>query len=464
MATDRNAPGRGHRLETRADDFFVRFNTSLGEDVRLLQADAEVTRAHALGLERAGLLQSGDAARIAAALDEILAAADSGDITWDPQLEDIHMNLEAQLTERLGELGKRVHTARSRNDQVAAGLRLYLRGRADELAEEIRTLQTVLIDRAEQQADSLMPGLTHLQSAQPVTLGHHLLAWNEMLQRDSERLADCRRRLNRSPLGAAALAGTPHPIDPAFVAAELGFEEPVRNSLDAVSDRDFVVELAFVCSLLGVHLSRFAEEVVLWSTPWFGFALLPDEFSSSSSVMPQKRNPDLAELVRGRAGRPVGALNALLLLLKGQPLAYNKDNQEDKAHIFAALDAVGDCCIAWRLLMERLQFDAGRMAAAAAAGFSTATDLADRLVADGLPFRTAHELVGSAVSFAEKEGLMLQELTAEQWQALDERFTASITADLTPAASVAARSHIGGTAPQQVRAAAQAARQRLPQQ
>ena len=459
--TNQAAPGRGHRLDAAPNEFFVRFNSSLADDIRLLAADAEVTRVHALMLERAGLLGRGDAARIATELDNILERAEKGEIAWRDDLEDIHMNLEAQLTDALGELGRRVHTGRSRNDQVAAGFRIYLRAGLDDLAAQLRALRSLLIDRAAEHAASLMPGLTHLQPAQPVTLGHHLLAWNEMLERDSERLLDCRRRLNRSPLGAAALAGTPHPIDPAFTAAELGFDEPLRNSLDAVSDRDFAAELAFVCSLLCIHLSRFAEEVILWSAPRYGFALLPDEMSSSSSIMPQKRNPDLAELVRGRAGRPLGALNALLLLLKGQPLAYNKDNQEDKNHSFRALDTALDCCRAWELFMGRLEFDTQAMHTAAGEGFATATDLADRLVAGGLAFRDAHELVGRAVALAEESGVDLQGLSPEQWRGLDERFTPEITAGLTAENSVASRSHLGGTAPARVMLAVESARRRL---
>lgn len=456
-----SAPGRGHRLSAAADEFFVRFNSSLGDDVRLLQADVELTCAHARMLERIGLLSAGDAERIAGSLSEIVAAADRGEIQWSEQLEDIHINLQAQLTEKLGELGRRVHAGRSRNDQVATGFRLYLRGRLDELAVAVQSLRKVLIDRAEEHVETLMPGLTHLQPAQPVTLGHHLLAWNEMLSRDSERLADCRRRLNRSPLGAAALAGTPHPIDPDSTAKELGFDEPLRNSLDAVSDRDFAVELVFVCSLFCVHLSRFAEEVILWSSPWYGFLQLPDELSSSSSIMPQKRNPDLAELVRARAARPAGALQALLMLLKGQPLAYNKDNQEDKPHTFAALDTALDCCRAWMLLMERVSFDVERMSAAASMGFSTATDLADRLVAEGLPFSDAHELVGRVVARAEQLGLELCDLPEAEWKKLDARLVGEITANLTAAQSVASRSHKGGTSPQQVRLAVAAARRAL---
>ena len=464
MATDDKdlrAPGRGSRLEAAADEFFVRFNSSLDEDRRLLDADAQVTSAHARMLERAGLLQPGDAGQIAEALKDILAKIENGDITLSAELEDIHMNLEAQLTEQLGELGRRVHAGRSRNDQVAAGFRLSLRKQLDELADCLRSLQGTLIDRAEQHADDLMPGLTHLQSAQPVTLGHHLLAWNEMLERDAQRLADCRARLNRSPLGAGALAGTSLPVDPEYLAEELGFDEPLRNSLDAVSDRDFAAELAFVCSLLCVHLSRFAEEVVFWSAPGQGFTRLPDELSSSSSIMPQKRNPDLAELVRGRAGRPVGALSALLLLLKSQPLAYNKDNQEDKVHTFAAIDTALDCCRAWQLLAQRLQFDTARMARAAAGGFSTATDLAERLVVQGLPFRDSHELVGRAVRRAEELGVELSGLDEQQWQDIDPRLDAQTVRDLTAEQSVRSRNHIGGTAPEQVRRAATEARRRL---
>ncbi|MGI9346040.1 MAG: argininosuccinate lyase [Gammaproteobacteria bacterium] len=456
-----SAPGRGYRLDGHFDQLFEQLNASLSEDHRLLAADIAVTNAHADMLERQGLLQAGDAEKIRAALQEIRIAFEAGKLDWQTHLEDIHMNLEHQLTLRLGDLGRRVHTGRSRNDQVAAGFRIYLRGELDQLLQVVRELRGILIERAQQEAATVMPGLTHLQPAQPVTLGHHLLAWNEMLERDCERMVDCRRRLNRSPLGAAALAGTLHQIDPEHTAAALEFEQPLRNSLDAVSDRDFAVELAFVCSLLAVHFSRFAEEVILWASPWFGFVRLPDAIASSSSIMPQKRNPDLAELVRGRTGRATGALNALLILLKGQPLAYNKDNQEDKYHTFAAMDNALACSKLWILLMQQVVFEHERMRHAASQGFSTATDLADRLVLTGMAFRDAHQLVGKVVSYAEQHQTDLAGLSESQWQEIDPCFVAAVTDGLSSEQSVQQRNHKGGTSPVQVRQAAQDASSRL---
>jgi len=381
---------------------------------------------------------------------------------WTRALEDVHLNIEHRLTALVGDAGKRLHTARSRNDQVATDTRLWLREAVDALTVQLRALRKALIDLAETHADTIMPGFTHLQVAQPVTFGHHLLAYEAMLARDAERLADGRSRINRLPLGSAALAGTSYPIDRQRVAEELGFEALCSNSLDAVSDRDFAVEFAAAAALIMVHLSRFAEELVIWSSPRFGFVTVADRFCTGSSIMPQKRNPDVAELVRGKTARVIGHLTALLVLMKAQPLAYNKDNQEDKEPLFDTVDTLADClAILTELIETGLTPVPERMRAAASEGFATATDLADYLVRKGMPFRDAHEVVARAVRHAEQKGCDLAGLPLSDLQRFAPLVDEGVFRVLTLEGSVASRDHPGGTAPAQVRAAAKAARAAL---
>jgi argininosuccinate lyase len=386
---------------------------------------------------------------------------ESGRFRWSLEAEDVHLNIERRLTALVGEPGKRLHTARSRNDQVATDVRLWLRAEIDEIRARIAALERALIDQAARHAALVMPGYTHLQVAQPVTFGHHLLAYVEMFERDRERLADCRRRVNRLPLGAAALAGTTFPVDRARVARALGFEEVCANSLDAVSDRDFAIEFCACASLVMVHLSRLAEELVIWTSPRFGFVRLPDRFCTGSSIMPQKKNPDVPELVRGKSGRVFGHLVALLALMKGQALAYNKDNQEDKEPLFDAVDTVKDSLAVFAELAAGIEPVAARMREAVLEGHATATDLADYLVEKGVPFREAHEIVARAVREAEARGCDLARLPLAALRRFSSRIGADVFARLTPEGSVARRDHPGGTAPARVRVAAASARRRL---
>jgi argininosuccinate lyase len=413
-------------------------------------------------LAATGVLSAVDLAAIERGLREIEGEIERGEFVWTRALEDVHLNIEHRLTALVGDAGKRLHTARSRNDQVATDTRLWLRGAVDALTVQLRALRKALIDLAEKHADTIMPGFTHLQVAQPVTFGHHLLAYEAMLARDAERLADCRRRINRLPLGSAALAGTSYPIDRQRVAEELGFEALCSNSLDAVSDRDFAIEFAAAAALIMVHLSRFAEELVVWSSPRFGFVIIADRFCTGSSIMPQKRNPDVAELVRGKTARVIGHLTALLVLMKAQPLAYNKDNQEDKEPLFDTVDTLADCLAVMTELIETgLAPVPERMRAAAGEGFATATDLADYLVRKGVPFRDAHEAVAQAVRHAEQMGCDLALLPLADLQRFAPLVGEDVFRVLTLEGSVASRDHPGGTAPARVRAAAQAARAAL---
>jgi argininosuccinate lyase len=440
-----------------------RFNASVDFDRRLASADIAGSLAHARMLAATGVLSAADLAAIERGLREIEGEIERGEFVWTRALEDVHLNIEHRLTALVGDAGKRLHTARSRNDQVATDTRLWLRGAVDALAVQLRALRKALIDLAEKHADTIMPGFTHLQVAQPVTFGHHLLAYEAMLARDAERLADCRRRINRLPLGSAALAGTSYPIDRQRVAEELGFEALCSNSLDAVSDRDFAIEFAAAAALIMVHLSRFAEELVVWSSPRFGFVTIADRFCTGSSIMPQKRNPDVAELVRGKTARVIGHLTALLVLMKAQPLAYNKDNQEDKEPLFDTVDTLADCLAVMTELIETgLAPVPERMRAAASEGFATATDLADYLVRKGVPFRDAHEAVAQAVRHAEQKGCDLAELPLADLQRFAPLVGEDVFGVLTLEGSVASRDHPGGTAPARVRAAAQAARAALP--
>ncbi len=426
-------------------------NASIGFDQKLWRQDIRGSLAHAAMLARAGIIAPADEAAIRAGLEAIGAEIEAGRFVFDDALEDIHMNIEARLTERVGEAGKRLHTARSRNDQVATDFRLWVRDAIDGLDYQLADLMRVLADRAAEHAADPMPGFTHMQTAQPVTFGHHLLAYVEMLHRDRGRLADARRRLNECPLGSAALAGTSFPIDRGATAAALGFDRPTANSLDAVSDRDFALEFLAGAAICAVHLSRLAEEIVIWCSAPFGFVRLSDAFTTGSSIMPQKRNPDAAELARAKTGRIVGGLVALLTVMKGLPLAYAKDTQEDKEPVFDAADALGLSLAAMTGMLRDLRPDTARMRAMAGSGFATATDLADWLVRVlHLPFRTAHHVTGRLVAVAEAKGVDLSGLTLAEMQAEEPGITEAVFAVLTVDASVASRTSQGGTAPANV--------------
>lgn len=437
-----------------------RYTASIPFDWRLAPFDIQGSLAHAAMLHKVGILSDQDLADIRQGLGEILAAFEAGDFPWSLDDEDVHFTIERALTRKVGDAGKRLHTGRSRNDQVATDVRLWLRDAIDRIQVLLRQARLALLEQAEKHADTVMPGFTHLQAAQPVTFGHHLMAWHEMLLRDGERMADCRRRVNRLPLGAAALAGTSFPIDREFVARELGFEALCENSLDAVSDRDFAIEFLAAGALIMTHLSRMSEELVLWMTPRFGFIDLPDRFCTGSSIMPQKKNPDVPELMRGKTGRMNGHLVALLTLMKGQPLAYNKDNQEDKEPLFDAVDTLVDSLAIFAELVPGIQVREQAMRQAAIEGFATATDLADYLVKKGLPFREAHEAVARAVRAAEEQGCDLADLPLAYLQSFSPLVDADVYAVLTLEGSLAARDHLGGTAPNQVRAAVARARAR----
>ena len=447
------------RFDEPVADFVLRYTASVGFDRRLAAADIDGSLAHAAMLARARIISDDDLAAIERGLAQIRGEIGRGTFEWRLDLEDVHLNIEKRLTDLVGDAGKRLHTGRSRNDQVATDLRLWLRGELDRIVESLRALQRALVAQAERHAATIMPGFTHLQVAQPVTFGHHLLAYAEMFERDRDRLLDARRRINRLPLGAAALAGTTFPIDRAFVAERLGFEGIAENSLDAVSDRDFAIEFTAAAALLMTHVSRLAEELVLWMSPRFGFVRLPDRFTTGSSIMPQKKNPDVPELARGKTGRVNGHLVALLTLMKGQPLAYNKDNQEDKEPLFDTVDTVLDTLRAFIEMVPGLEVDAAAMRRAAAEGYSTATDLADYLVRKGLPFREAHEAVARAVKAAATRGVELADLSIAELKSFAPSIEADVQQVLTLEGSVAARNHPGGTAPAQV--AQQVARWKL---
>ena len=453
----------GGRFTEPTDASVEAFTASVGFDRRLYRQDVAGSVAHATMLAEVGVLQPAERNAIVAGLREIEADVEAGRFEWSPSLEDVHMNIEAALTERIGEAGKKLHTGRSRNDQVATDLRLYLREETDAIIAGLRRLRRAMLELAEREADTVMPGFTHLQAAQPVTFGHHVLAWQAMLERDAGRFADARRRINRMPLGAAALAGTGFPIDPRITAELLGFDAPCENSLDAVSDRDFGLEFTAAAAILMTHLSRMSEELVLWCSPRFGFVTLPDAFCTGSSIMPQKKNPDVPELVRGKAGRVIGSLVGLLTLMKGQPLAYNRDNQEDKEPLFDTADTVRASLAVFAGMVGGLEVNRAVLREAAGEGHPTATDLADYLVRGGVAFRDAHEAVGRTVRFAADRGRELGDFSLEELQALCG--PAAVRGDvhevLSLDGSVAARSHPGGTAPARVREAVRAARARL---
>ncbi len=439
-----------------------RINASIAFDRRLYAQDIVASKAHTAMLQRQGIITAEDGEAIAHGLDTILREIEAGTFEFSAALEDIHMNIEARLRELIGPAAGRMHTARSRNDQVATDFRLWVRDAIDALDGLLRELQARLIDQAEAHAAGTMPGFTHLQTAQPVTLGHHLLAYVEMFGRDRGRFSDCRARVNECPLGAAALAGTSFPIDREQTATALGFARPMANSLDAVSDRDFAAEFLAAAAITATHVSRFAEEVVLWCSAGFGFIELSDAFTSGSSIMPQKRNPDAAELARAKSGRITGDLVALLVVLKGLPLAYSKDMQEDKEPVFDAFDSLSLAVQALAGIVADLRPRTEVLAAAAGRDYATATDLADWLVRVlGLPFREAHHITGAVVAHAARGGVALSDLKLEELQRFEPRIIGDVFAVLSPEASVASRSSLGGTAPKRVRAAAVAARQRF---
>ena len=448
----------GGRFSEGVDAFVARFTASIHFDQRLYRHDIMGSIAHARMLHQANILDDRELKAIVGGLRDILEDIEQGRINWSLDLEDIHMNIEARLTNRIGDAGKKLHTGRSRNDQVATDIRLWLRDEIDTISSELSRLQNSLLDLAEQEAETIMPGFTHLQTAQPVTFGHHLMAWYEMLVRDFGRLQDCRKRVNVSPLGAAALAGTTYPVDRHFTAAELGFDRPTRNSLDSVSDRDFSIEFCAAGALLMTHLSRMSEELVLWTSAQFNFIELPDRFCTGSSIMPQKKNPDVPELVRGKTGRVNGHLISLLTLMKSQPLAYNKDNQEDKEPLFDTVDTLRDCLRAFADMVPHIKARKENMLEAARRGFSTATDLADYLVRQGVPFRNAHEVVGKAVAHGIRTGKDLSAMSLDELQQFSKTIKDDVFEVLTLEGSVSARNHIGGTAPEQVRKAVAYAR------
>jgi argininosuccinate lyase len=449
------------RFSEPVGELVKKYTASVGFDKRLAEVDIAGSLAHAQMLGVQGIISQHDVAVIEAGLNEILAEIQSGKFEWLFDLEDVHLNIEKRLTDKIGDAGKRLHTGRSRNDQVATDVRLWLRASSDDVLAGINKLQSSILDLAEQHVDTIMPGFTHLQVAQPVTFGHHLMAYFEMLKRDAERFADCRKRINKLPLGAAALAGTSYPINREMVAKSLGFDGVCENSLDAVSDRDFAIEFTAAGALLMTHLSRFSEELILWSSPRFAFIDIADRFCTGSSIMPQKKNPDVPELVRGKTGRVNGNLVALLTLMKGQPLAYNKDNQEDKEPLFDTADTLLVTLEIYADMLHGITVNKANMRQAAFEGFATATDLADYLVKKGMPFRDAHEIVALAVKHGVKKGCDLADLPLKELQKFSNMIADDVYSVLTLEGSVASRDHIGGTAPAQVEQAIQRARKIL---
>ncbi|WP_148714052.1 argininosuccinate lyase [Chitinolyticbacter meiyuanensis] len=439
------------RFNEPVSELVKRYTASVSFDKRMAEVDIQGSLAHATMLNKVGVLSAEDLRAIQGGMADILDDIRHGSFDWSLDLEDVHMNVERRLTEKIGDAGKRLHTGRSRNDQVATDIRLYLRGAIDTLVGLVGELQGSLLELADKHATTVMPGFTHLQVAQPVTFGHHMLAYVEMLGRDAERLADCRRRVNRMPLGSAALAGTTFPVDRRYTAELLGFEAVCENSLDAVSDRDFAIEFTAAAALTMTHLSRLSEELILWMSPRFGFIDIADRFCTGSSIMPQKKNPDVPELVRGKTGRVNGSLISLLTLMKGQPLAYNKDNQEDKEPLFDTVDTLTDTLRIYADMMRGVTVKPEAMERAARQGFATATDLADYLVKKGLPFRDAHEAVALAVRYAEEKRKDLSDLTLVELQSFSPLIGSDIFEVLTLEGSLAARDHVGGTAPNQVR-------------
>ncbi len=438
------------RFSEPVADFVLRYTASVGFDKRMAKADIDGSLAHAAMLQKAGVITEQDLADIRSGMEKIRAEIKAGTFEWQLALEDVHLNVEAKLTALIGDAGKRLHTGRSRNDQVATDLRLYLRDEIDEIVGRLNALQQVLVTLAEKEFDTVMPGFTHMQVAQPVTFGHHMLAYAEMFERDHERMLDLRHRVNRSPLGAAALAGTTYPISREYTAELLGFEGVMQNSLDAVSDRDYGLEFLAAASLVMIHISRLSEELVYWMSQSFNFIHLPDRFTTGSSIMPQKKNPDVPETSRGKAARVIGELCAFAVLLKGLPLAYNKDLQEDKEPVFDAIDTVKDTLHAFIEMMPGVEPQREALRAACSAGFPTATDLADYLVRKGVPFRSAHDIVGRVVRAAAEQNVDLHELPLETLQSFSDKISGDVYASLTLEGALKARNHTGGTAPEQV--------------
>tara|TARA_B100001094_G_scaffold287353_1_gene302844 strand:- start:677 stop:2080 length:1404 start_codon:yes stop_codon:yes gene_type:complete len=451
----------GGRFSEDTNAFVERFTASISFDKRLYQYDIDGSVAHAKMLARVGIITDIEKSEILKGLEDIRKQIADDNFDWSVKLEDIHMNIESSLTKKIGEVGKKLHTGRSRNDQIATDIRLYARDQVDQISNLITAVQKALLDLAERESDTIIPGFTHLQVAQPITFGHHMMAWFEMLNRDFERFQDCRKRLNRSPLGSAALAGTTFPIDRQYTSDLLGFDSPIPNSLDAVSDRDFIIEIAAAGSLLMTHLSRFSEEIVLWTSAQFNFIELPDEYCTGSSIMPQKKNPDVPELVRGKSGRVLGHLVSLITLMKSQPLAYNKDNQEDKEPLFDLIDTIKDCLYAYSQIIPAIKCNKVAMRLSATKGFSTATDLADFIVKKGLAFRDAHDIVGKTVAYAIREGIDLAEIPLEKLSQFSPLIEDDVFEVLTLEGSVNARNHFGGTAPSQVLASIERARSDL---
>ena len=451
----------GGRFSEPTDRFVQRFTASEAFDRALASYDIAGSRAHASMLETVGVLTAAENTAIQEGLTRVLAEIEAGAFQWSVEREDVHMNIEARLTELIGDVGKKLHTGRSRNDQVATDMRLYLRTEIDIICGQLTRLQSGIVGLAAQHTETVMPGFTHLQVAQPVTFGHHLMAWFEMLDRDHGRLLDCRQRLNQSPLGAAALAGTTFPIDREQTATALGFAGPTNNSLDSVADRDFAIEFCAAAALILNHLSRMSEELILWTSAQFGFISLPDRFCTGSSIMPQKKNPDVPELVRGKSGRTTGNLVALLTLMKAQPLAYNKDNQEDKEALFDSVNTLNDCLKAFADMVPAIEAHSAAMRNAALKGFATATDLADYLVRAGVAFRDAHEVVGKAVAHCIDEECDLADCSLETLKTFHAGIEQDVYQVLTLEGSIAARDHVGGTAPNQVRAAIALAQTKL---
>jgi argininosuccinate lyase len=461
VMTNKDSRMWGGRFNEPTDAFVEAFTASVGFDQRLAMVDIEGSLAHAKMLHKIKILNDEEHAAIETGMAQIQQEIQTGTFEWSVSLEDVHMNIEARLTQLIGNAGKKLHTGRSRNDQVATDIRLFLRTEINRCMVQLRGFQSGLLDIAEREADTIMPGFTHMQVAQPITFGHHMLAWFEMLDRDHSRLQDCVKRMNVMPLGAAALAGTSYPLDRDYTAELLGFDSPARNSLDAVSDRDFAIEFCAAAAICLTHMSRMAEELVIWSTAQFNFIQLPDRYCTGSSIMPQKKNPDVPELVRGKTGRVNGHLVCLLTLMKSQPLAYNKDNQEDKEPLFDTLDTLQGSLRAFADMVPNLKVNRDQMYAAAKQGYATATDLADYLVNKGLPFRDAHEVVGSAVAYGIAQGKDLSECSLEEMKSFDARIEDDVFKVISLEGSVNARNVIGGTAPAQVRLQIKACRKMI---
>lgn len=450
----------GGRFTQQTDTLVESFTESISFDARLYAQDIEGSIAHSQMLASIGVINTQEAADIKQGLNDIKTQIEKGDFEWSPELEDVHMNIEARLTEAIGDAGKKLHTGRSRNDQVATDIRLYIREASDAVVQQISGLQAALLVHAESEVQTILPGFTHLQVAQPISLAHHLLAWNEMLERDVERFQDARKRINVMPLGSAALAGTSFNINRDMTCELLGFDRPSRNSLDAVSDRDFLIEFAANASLVMMHLSRFCEELILWASESYRFIEIGDAFCTGSSIMPQKKNPDIAELVRGKSGRVIGNLQALLVLMKGQPLAYNRDNQEDKEPIFDTIDTLLGSLQVFAAMVPSIRFERENMEQAALKGYATATDLAEYLVRLNVPFRDAHAIVGGAVHYAIEQDKPLSELSLDELRSFGDMINEDVYDVLSLQGSVNSRNHFGGTAPERVSEAVAAAKQR----